>query len=372
MTLKLLSCLGILLYSTSLYTRTYEATLLEPKSKEAQLLFLAEDHKVIPDSRYDKVLQYLFNIPKKTEYINTVIRALQKAEKQGDPFHVCIEKACPLTRKNTKAETKCLLTDLAWRAKEELSTTVIEDIETRKKTGIPRYAWRSPFLQALSWNGDEELRKELVGYIGKTLFELTFQDLFDELRAMMDTAHEARALCKAEPKLHEYLGDAINNCTMFLNAFEDGFRNCGFDKSHTIVSVPQPKRHRLDVDLAQVTDALFDFHVLKRIIELQREAKKSGLTKKIMIIAGGAHIDHLLYWLRVTNKYNELGQIPDSDPTSNSAIPLDRLEWILRLCLADYALKEALDHQEKDINALANIIDMACTALLNILIAFAL
>lgn len=351
MVLQLISLAMLILWPTSLCPETYRvAALLGPE--QSNLFFLHELHKPKSD----------------TQDVDTVLELLEKSEDADDPFHVLVENTNPLVHMlNRQHQVHDLLKDLMQRS-DSLKSTIVEDIEVRKKTAIARTVFdfydKPQWYQSMLFDRDNPINtcEQLRSFIGQTLESLTLQDVLNELDSQLNFAEGVCSLYKSHQQLYPFLNTQIIKCKGIYERLLTSIKTAELDINSPIIRLPlQKSKETVNENIEQISSYLFDINLLKRILDLQKLSKK-----KIMIIVGGEHARCTIDILKATKDYQEIETLGDTIRNKwgvKIARPIadDKLRWILELSLYEYLLEKSI--RRKKTMALSFFVLLSCASL---------
>ena len=245
---------------------------------------------------------------------DVVMDMVKNAEDRGRPFHIVIERASPLVTASTEM-TECKDTLLSLmpailelKGKKALSGTTIEDGEIRRVTGLAQLICgmgNAISIHLMVNDKTSEIQRTIPEFIGKKLEDITYQDVLDEVKAMITMAEETVHLVCSEETLRERLKDVLTKCYGKLVELIDIFIELDIDCSQKILPRVRDTQGITDADeyisayptvgylngvrlgqkLHKYTLHIMDMYLLKRIMEILKE----GAHNDILVIAGGKH-----------------------------------------------------------------------------------
>ena len=280
----------------------------KPSPKDPELYLLREIHR--PSKRN----------------VETIVEILREHEKKGDPFHVLIENANLYLQRCDFPEGTNLLSKLMSTLKKESSTTIIEDIETRKVAITIPTIWMTELegedahykkfvMDMLNRDSDSEMED----YLGKVLKNITYQDFLDEVQRIFKALESMKKTCVSfDQNLHRFFEGLEDICHSSSGILRDFIEENNINLSQSVFeknelenkiisnkpSIEIRKAQQLDNHLTRLMADLFDFYPLTRIIELLNEGKR-----KIMLISGGTHIRQIWAGLKLTKKFIRAAKI---------------------------------------------------------------
>ena len=321
-----------------LYSELYKASIAIPTEKDKQhplLYFLYERH----------------NKKMSTDDITSVLEALKSGEKNGEPFHLLIENVSPLIRLINKNRCHDLLHDLYILAKKDsMPNTTLEDVEVRKRINVGCMILKNEVPRLHRVLDEKKLgmtapeHTELTNYLGKHSHMLTLQDIFNEMAQLYSTAVPTRDMFTPGTKIYDRLDCWLDDYNMRMTETKEYIEKYKVRTDISIFDIPIPIARLIKEAITLAGAKLFDFSLLKRVLELINLRKN-----KVMLVMGGYHCASLLRCLDDLNAYNEKFYAGNKEYNNNDpAVSNEDLQLILRMAAYDRLLEsEQFEESQK-------------------------
>lgn len=291
-------------------------------------------------------LSFIFEQHNKNQVSTTdtdkIIEILKHAEEIGEPFHVLVEQTSPL-KKIINPHERSLLIDLIARAKDELQDTIIENIENRKVSAIAETLLnKALWLQLIVEIAHETspVHQEIPAYVGKTLKELTLQDVLTELESLLGAAAQVTARYHADAYLYSNLTDHLHNALEKMHLLRTVIAQKNIDIHVPLLTLSKEAAAEMHSHIQGPRDYLFDFNALDRVLGLL------GLSKKnLLIIAGADHDKTLIRILTSTKRFHEVISLPQKGAQQGKVLTPEQLS-ALALSLESYYYLNKKNHQD--------------------------